>query len=77
MTEYLVKDFFIEKHRAAGLDFDTDLFSGVFIDSLFAFEMVSYLEETFAIRIPDSEINENNFRTIRLIADMIRRIKGE
>ena len=50
---------------------DTDLFKGGYIDSLFAFEMVVYLEETFGVRIPDKAITEDNFRTIAAIAALI------
>jgi acyl carrier protein len=77
MTENKIRDFFVEKKRADGLEFDTDLFKGGFIDSLFAFEMVVYLEDAFGVRIPDREITEDNFRTVGSIAAMIRTIKGE
>ncbi|MCC8123106.1 MAG: phosphopantetheine-binding protein [Oscillospiraceae bacterium] len=76
MIEEKIRDFFIEKHKADGLADDTDLFKGGIVDSLFAFEMVVYLEDTFGVRIPDQEITENNFRTILSIAAMIRRIQG-
>jgi len=71
MIESKIKDFFIEKRRATGLENDTDLFKGGYIDSLFAFEMVVYLEETFGVRIPDKAITEDNFRTIGAIAALI------
>jgi acyl carrier protein len=77
MTEDKIRDFFAEKKNADGLEFDTDLFKGGFINSLFAFEMVVYLEEAFGAKIPDGEITEDNFRTIGSIAAMIRTIKGE
>jgi methoxymalonate biosynthesis acyl carrier protein len=77
MIENKIRDFFAEKKIADGLEFDTDLFSGGFINSLFAFEMVVYLEEAFGVKIPDGEITEGNFRTIDSIAAMIRKIKGE
>ncbi|MCD7948224.1 MAG: acyl carrier protein [Oscillospiraceae bacterium] len=76
MMEDKIRNFFIEKHKADGLEDDTDLFKGGIVDSLFAFEIVVYLEETFGVRIPDKEITEDNFRTIHAIAAMIRRVKG-
>lgn len=77
MIENKILEFFVEKHKADGLQFDTDLFKGGFIDSLFAFEMVVYLESAFGVKIPDSDITEDNFRTIHAITAMIQRIKGE
>lgn len=70
-------EFFKRKGKSDGLTFDTDLFKGGFIDSLFALEMVVYLEEAFGVRLKDKEITEDNFRTISSIAAVIRRAKGE
>jgi len=75
MIESKIKDFFIEKRRAAGLENDTDLFKGGYIDSLFAFEMVVYLEETFGVRIPDTAITEDNFRTLGAIAALVEGLR--
>lgn len=70
-------EFFRKKGRGRGLGLDTDLFKGGFIDSLFAFEMVLYLEKTFGIKIKNSELNEENFRTVSAIAGVVRRSGGE
>jgi Acyl carrier protein len=75
MIESKIKDFFIEKRRATGLENDTDLFKGGYIDSLFAFEMVVYLEETFGVRIPDTAITEDNFRTLAAIAALVEGLR--
>ena len=75
MIEDQIKEFFASKRKAGGLENGMDLFKGGYIDSLFAFEMVVYLEETFGVHIPDGEITEANFRTIDDIAAMVRRIK--
>jgi acyl carrier protein len=36
-----------------------------------------YLENTFGIKIKNSEINEENFRTVSAIANVVRRAGGE
>lgn len=77
MTEEKIMEFFRKKGRGRGLSLDTDLFKGGFIDSLFAFEMVLYLEKTFGIKIKNSELNEENFRTVSAIAGVVRRSGGE
>ncbi len=75
--EARVADFFQSKGRARGLTHDTDLFKGGFVDSLFAFEMVVFLERAFGVKIKDQEITMDNFRTIVAIADTVRRAKGD
>ncbi len=69
--------FFQSKGKAKGLEYDTDLFKGGYINSLFALEMVVYLEKTFRIRIKNAEITEENFRTIASIAGVVNRARGE
>ena len=46
--------------------------SGASINSLFALEMVLFLE-TFKIKISNKEISEKNFRTIDSIAAVVER----
>ncbi len=77
MTEEKILDFFREKKKADGLTFDTDLFRGGYIDSLFALEMVVYLESTFGIKLRNADISEENFRTIHSIAAVVDRAVKE
>ena len=69
-----IMEFFLEKGVADGLNYSDDLFSGGFINSLFALEIVTYLESTFKIRIKNKDITEENFRTIDNIAELVLRI---
>lgn len=72
-----IMEFFISKNKAEGLSYDTDLFKGGFINSLFALEMVVYLEKTFDIKIKNKDITEKNFKTIENIAKVVMSYKGE
>ena len=71
-----IMGFFQEKGKGEGLTVDTDLFGGGFVNSLFAFEIVLFLEDTFKLKIKSREINESNFRSIRHIAGVVERLKG-
>jgi methoxymalonate biosynthesis acyl carrier protein len=72
-TRERIMEFFKGRSRAEDLKYDTDLFKGGFINSLFALEMVVFLEDTFKIKIKNKEINEKNFRTIDSIAEVVER----
>ena len=76
MTKEKIFEFFKAKGVSENLDFETDLFKGGFIDSLFAFEVVVFLEETFGVHLDNKDITEENFRTITSMANMIDRIRG-
>ncbi|NLK87945.1 MAG: acyl carrier protein [Clostridiaceae bacterium] len=74
-TRERIMEFFKGRSKAEGLKFDTDLFKGGFINSLFALEMVVFLEDTFKIKIKNKDINEKNFRTVDSIAEVVERAK--
>ena len=71
--ERKIVEFFKSRGKADDLAYDTDLFKGGYINSLFALEMVLFLEETFKIKIKNKEISEKNFRTIDSIAGVVER----
>lgn len=68
--------FFEEKGKAAGLTDDVNLFKGGYVNSLFALQMVSYLEKTFSIKLGRKDISEKNFQTVNAIAALVERLKG-
>jgi len=62
-----IREFALESARGKGINEvkDTDsLMEGGIIDSLGIFQLVSFLEETFSIKIGDEEIVTDNFQTI-------------
>ncbi len=52
---------------------DESLIASGYIDSLGIIELINYLENTFNIRIYDSEVIPENFDTIRCISEYIQR----
>ena len=47
-----------------------DIFSLGYINSLFAMELVMFLEKTFGITIPNDELQIDNFRTAVSMAEL-------
>jgi methoxymalonate biosynthesis acyl carrier protein len=72
-TRERIMEFFKGRVKTDDLKYDTDLFKGGYINSLFALEMVVFLEDTFKIKIKNKEINEKNFRTIDNIVQVVER----
>jgi acyl carrier protein len=52
---------------------DESLFAAGVIDSMGIFELVTFLEDRFNVRIEDEEILKRNFESISRIADFIGR----
>jgi acyl carrier protein len=55
--------------REVGLD--DDIFDLGFGNSLFAMELVDFIEQRFALRIEDDDLVMDNFRSIRSLVSLI------
>lgn len=73
-TEILL-DFFANEKKISGIDENTDLFKEGHVNSLFALEMVVFLEKTFSLKIPRKEMNKANFTSVGTMAALVERLK--
>lgn len=55
---------------------DDDIFALGFVNSLFAMELVMFLENTYAFAVPNEELNLDNFRTVAAMSALVRRHAG-
>lgn len=56
---------------------DTPLFSSGIIDSFGVLELISFLEDTFKIEIDMTQYELSAFDTVRKIAALIAKLRGE
>lgn len=54
---------------------DVDLFASGGMSSLFALELVVYLENTFGIEIGGDDLKLENFRTVRAMTALVQRLR--
>ncbi len=52
---------------------DTDIFGGGLVNSLFAMQLITFLEKEFAITIENEDLKLDNFRTINAMATLIEK----
>ena len=79
-----IREFVMENARGKGItelsDADSLISRGI-VDSLGIFPLVSFLEESFGVRIPDDEIINDNFQTIddidRFVTAKLGAVKGQ
>lgn len=66
---------FVER-RFAGIELtdDLDIFSLGFANSLFSMELVLFLEQLLATRVPNEELSLDNFRTIDAMTKLAGRL---
>jgi methoxymalonate biosynthesis acyl carrier protein len=68
-----IKAFLSGFFQAAELNENDDIFALGFINSLFAMQLVTWVEKEFEIRIEDEDLDLENFNTIGAIADLVAR----
>ena len=52
---------------------DEDIFSLGFVNSMFAMQLVTFVEQTFGITIENEDLELDNFRTIVALANLVTR----
>jgi len=50
---------------------DQDIFSLGYINSLFAMELVMFIEKEFTVTIPNDELRIDNFRTAKAMTELV------
>jgi methoxymalonate biosynthesis acyl carrier protein len=54
-----------------------DIFQLGFVNSLFAMELVMFVEKTFGVTVPNDELRIDNFRTADAMTDLVGRLAAE
>ena len=69
LSEYVVND--ILKQRKRVLDPNTKLISTGLIDSFSLVDLAMFVEETYSVKIEDSELNSQTFDTMNELAKLV------
>jgi methoxymalonate biosynthesis acyl carrier protein len=56
---------------------DQDLISTGLVTSMFAIQLVLFLEQTFEVEIVGRDLQLTNFRTVGAMAGLVRRLRAE
>lgn len=68
-----IKDFLSQYFANHDLQDDDDIFAQGFINSMFAMQLVLFIEQAFQITIENEDLDIENFRTINAMAQLIER----
>lgn len=73
MEEYKeqIREFLKKNKKIDTLADDDDLFKKGFVNSVFALQLVNFIEKTFKIKLKNKDITEDNFRTINNIINTV------
>lgn len=68
IREYILNDVHVEKEK---IQDDTLIFKQGYLDSMGLMVLITFLEETFGIKVHDSDMIESNFESINAIDEFL------
>ncbi|WP_062432680.1 acyl carrier protein [Herbidospora daliensis] len=69
-----ILDFVRARYPQAEIDETQDIFALGFVNSLFAMELVMFIEKTFEVTIPNDELKIDNFRSAETMSELVDRL---
>ncbi|WP_049576572.1 acyl carrier protein [Nonomuraea sp. SBT364] len=72
-----ILDFIRGRYPQAEIDESQDIFALGFVNSLFAMELVMFVEKTFGVTIPNEELRIDNFRTADAMSALVSRLSSD
>ena len=68
-----IKEFLSQLFRNHDLQLDEDIFALGFVNSMFAMQLVLFIEQEFQITIENEDLEFENFRTINAMARLVEK----
>lgn len=65
------REFMGKFFQSSNLKDDDDIFALGLVNSLFAMQLVMFVEKTFSMTVEDDDLNIDNFRTINAITQLV------
>jgi methoxymalonate biosynthesis acyl carrier protein len=71
-----IREFVGRFFRGHELRDDEDIFASGYVNSMFAMQLVQFVESTFGVAVESEDLDIDNFRTIDAIAALVARKQG-
>lgn len=71
-----IGDFVVDTFKGHSIREDEDIFATGFVNSLFALELVTFIEGSFQITVESEDLDLENFRTVARMAEFVARKVG-
>jgi len=71
-----IRRFILSSVALAQLDDDANLFEAGIVNSLFAVQLLAFVEKTFAIEVGMDDLDIDNFKSVNATAAFVQRRNG-
>ena len=68
-----IRDYLKRISRKPDLSDDQDIFGSGIVDSLFAVEIVCFIEETFGLKVENEDLDISNFSSVDALSGLVER----
>jgi acyl carrier protein len=75
-TKQQIRAFVSRFVHAHPLTDDEDIFATGYVNSMFAMQLVQFVEQTFGITVESDDMEIDNFRSVDAIAALVERKQG-
>lgn len=71
----IIRNYILENINVPALDDDFDIFEAGIVNSLFAIELMTFLEKSFAIKVTMDDLDMQNFKSVNAASQFVLRKK--
>ena len=68
-----IREFFSRFFQHPDLRDSDDIFAGGFVNSLFAMQLIAWLENEYAVQVTDEDLQMSNFNSVNAISGLLAR----
>jgi len=72
----VIRDYIVENVNTPDIDDDLDIFERGMVNSLFAIELMTFLEKSFQIKVTMDDLDMENFKSVNAVGRFVRHKKG-
>jgi methoxymalonate biosynthesis acyl carrier protein len=72
----IIRGYILENINVPELDNDFDIFAAGIVNSLFAIELMTFLEKTFGIKVTMDDLDMDNFKSVNATSQFVQDKKG-
>ena len=77
LSKESIRAFFSRFFATKQLGDEDDIFSGGYVNSLFAMQLIAWLEKEFGVVVADSDLQIGNFNSVNAIVAFVERKTGK
>jgi methoxymalonate biosynthesis acyl carrier protein len=75
LPQDIIRNYIMENVNLQELDDDFDIFEAGLVNSLFAIELMTFLEKAFDIKVTMDDLDMENFKTVNSTGRFVQRKK--